>query len=342
MDTLRGSLETFGLPEIVRLVASSGRTGALKVDSFRLKGRIFIADGSITYATTRGEDGNIDDLKHMTTSTRRPLRERRGRRESSAAHSVDDLIEQQIVEVFVRLMRLERGNFGFEEGARTRAYGDRAALALGVDKIIEQAHERIAEWESIESLVPSASTRFRLNPDLGNDDFEVTLDARSWSFLASVGDAASVGDLAERLRIFEFPAARKVSEFVRKGLLVAVETRAEAVPPAPVARDADREPAIEGPEGEAAPVAHSAPPQPEHGEPEHGEPEHGEPEHGEPEHGEPEHGEPEPPRADRWSGSGDGSPSSRSPGAIGRRARRRSPERSLPPRRHLRRRTRLL
>ncbi len=246
MDTLRGSLETFGLPEIIRLVASSGRTGVLKVDSFRLKGRIYVADGSITYATTRGEDGNIEDLKNMTaTSTRRPVRERRGRRESTAAQSVDDLVEQQIVEVFVRLMRLERGNFGFDEGARTRAYGDRAALALGVDKIIEQAHERIAEWEAIESLVPSASTRFRLNPDLGTDDFEVTLDARSWTFLASVGDAASVGDLAERLRIFEFPAARKVAEFVRKGLLVAVETRPE--PSIPASTDRSPETTVRAP-----------------------------------------------------------------------------------------------
>ena len=44
-----------------------------------------------------------------------------------------------------------------------------------------------------------------------------------WTFLAAVGDGASAGDIAERLRIFEFPAAQKMAEYVRSGMLVPVD-----------------------------------------------------------------------------------------------------------------------
>ncbi len=226
MDTLRGSLDTFALPDIVRLIASSDKTGRLTADSFRIKGRIFLTKGTVSYATTRGDDGDIEELKRMTSS-RALRRERRGRKESSPGQTLEDLIEQQVVEVFVRLMRMEGGKFVFDEGTVTRAYGSGTALTLDVDKLIEQAVERITEWEDIESVVPTSTTRFSLNQDLADDEFEVTLDARSWTFLAAVGESASVQDLAERLRIFEFPAAKKVAEFVRRGLLAPTEAPAD-------------------------------------------------------------------------------------------------------------------
>ena len=225
MDTLRGSLDTFALPEIVRLIASSGKTGVLTAETFRLKGRIFLDEGAINFATTRGDDGDLEDLRRMTTS--RAHNERRGRKDSSPGQTLEDVVEQQALEVFVRLMRMSGGKFVFDEGARTRAFGTGAVLRLDVDKIIDQATSRITEWLDIETVVPSPTTRFTLNRDLADDEFEVTLDARSWTFLAAVGDAASVQDLAERLRIFEFPAARKVAEFVRRGLLVPADAKAE-------------------------------------------------------------------------------------------------------------------
>lgn len=256
MDTLRGSLDTFALPDIVRLIASSDKTGRLTADSFRIKGRIFLTKGTVSYATTRGEDGDIEELKRMTTS-RALRRERRGRKETSPGQTLEDLIEQQVVEVFVRLMRMQGGKFVFDEGTETRAYGSGSPLALDVDKLVSQAVERIAEWEDIESVVPTSTTRFSLNQDLADDEFEVTLDGRSWTFLAAVGESASVQDLAERLRIFEFPAAKKVAEFVRRGLLAPTETPADHAAVNVTVAASDTKPGGSPPLGDA--VDHAVP-----------------------------------------------------------------------------------
>lgn len=233
MDILRGSLDTFDLADVLRLIASAQHTGALSAESYRLKGRVYVADGAITYATTRGEDGDPEDLERLRTfrSGGSSSRERRGRK-STGPTGVEDLVEQQVVEVLVRLTRMQGGRFSFEAGVHTRAYGEGSAPTFAIADILEQVSTRITDWDSIESQVPTANTLFRLNDTLADEEFEVTLDARSWRFLAAVGDSASVQDLAERLRIFEFPAAKKVAEFVRRGLLIVSEESVESALPA--------------------------------------------------------------------------------------------------------------
>ncbi len=225
MDTLRGSLETFGLDGVMNLITSTGKTGVLKAFSGRLVGRIYFRDGSIVYGTTRELDGYVTDLyqRKGVGSAEGRDHERRGRTQTNQwTHPLEELVKQQIVDVFVRLLQIPGGQFAFEEGTTTSAYQAEAEHQFDPTMISELARERLAEWESIVALVPSPTARFRLADNLPPDQFEVTIDAKTWSFLATIRDGAAVEDIAERLRIFEFPAAKKVAEFVRRGLLVMV------------------------------------------------------------------------------------------------------------------------
>ena len=225
MDTLRGSLETFGLDGVMNLITSTGKTGVLKAFSGRLVGRIYFRDGAIVYGTTRELDGYVTDLYQRQTAGSAESRdhERRGRTQTNEwTHPLEELVKQQIVDVFVRLLQIPGGQFAFEEGTTTSAYQAEAEHQFDPTMISELARERLAEWESIVALVPSPTARFRLADNLPPDQFEVTIDAKTWSFLATIRDGAAVEDIAERLRIFEFPAAKKVAEFVRRGLLVMV------------------------------------------------------------------------------------------------------------------------
>ena len=226
MDTLRGSLDTFGLDGVMNLITSTGKTGVLKAFSGRLVGRIYFRDGAIIYGTTRENDGSVADLyqRQGVGSAESPERERRGRTQTNDwTHPLQELVKHQIVDVFVRLLQIPGGQFAFEEGTTTSAYQAEAEHQFDPAVISELARDRLAEWNEIVALVPSPTARFRLAESLPPDQFEVTIDAKTWSFLAAIRDGAAVEDIAERLRIFEFPAAKKVAEFVRRGLLVIVE-----------------------------------------------------------------------------------------------------------------------
>jgi hypothetical protein len=257
VDTLRGSLETFGLDGVMNLITSAGKTGVLKAFSGRLVGRIYFRDGAIVYGTTREPDGYVTDLyqRQSAGSAEGREHERRGRTQTNEwKHPLEELVKHQIVDVFVRLLQIPGGQFAFEEGTTTSAYQAEAEHRFDPAMISELAKERLAEWDGIVALVPSPTARFRLADTLPPDQFDVTIDAKTWSFLAAIKGGAAVEDIAERLRIFEFPAAKKVAEFVRRGLLVMVAdepadgeveaTRAPTVAPAVAVTPAPPPPAV--------------------------------------------------------------------------------------------------
>ncbi len=219
MDRLRGDFDVFPLPGVARFVASTGSTGVLRADMARFTGRLFFVGGELSYATTRDEDGTVADLVRLNSE---PSHERRGRSRSVKwSRPVRELVRQQIAEVVLRIERAGGGTFSFIDGVTTRAYEPGTEERFDVDEIIALSEERRVEWQSIEGIVQEPNALFRLRPQLEPGAMQVTVDAGAWLVLAAVGDGASVGDLAERLGVFEFPAAKTVADLVRRGLLVA-------------------------------------------------------------------------------------------------------------------------
>jgi hypothetical protein len=220
LDTLKGNLELFGLEAIAGLLASARKTGALRVAVDGLNGRLFFVDGALVYATTRKLDGSVNDLRGRGIE----VRERR----RNWSLSLPELLRHQITDVIVRILRRSGGEFEFDEGVTTTALPPGRTLSFNASEMIHRAEERLEEWREIEEAIPDSSVKYRLTPDLPSDMFEVTVDARMWTFLAAVGDGASAGDIAERLRIFEFPAAQKMAEYVRRGMLVPLDAEVAA------------------------------------------------------------------------------------------------------------------
>jgi hypothetical protein len=220
VDTLQGNLGVFGLDVIIGLLSGTRKTGALRVVAGRLVGRVFFVDGAVVYATTRAKDGSVNDLRGRGAEL--PGRDRRRDGAAAPALALPDLLRHQIIDVFVRFLRNPSGEFVFDEGVTTTALPPGRPLTFSASELLVQARERFDEWDEIRDLVPSAITRFRMAPVLPADLFDVNVDARSWTFLAAVGGGAAVEEVAERLSIFEYPAARKMAEFIRRGLLIPV------------------------------------------------------------------------------------------------------------------------
>ena len=234
MDTLKGNLELFGLEAIAGLLSTARKTGALRVAVDGLNGRLFFVDGALVYATTRKHDGSVNDLRGRGPE----VRDRRRR----WSLSLPELLRHQITDVLVRIIRRDGGEFIFDEGVTTTALPSGRTLSFNALEMFHRAEERLEEWRSIEEAIPDSTVKYRLAPDLPPDLFEVTIDSRMWTFLAAVGEGASAGDIAERLRIFEFPAAQKMAELIRRGLLAPVDAdaAAQALRAARASREAQR------------------------------------------------------------------------------------------------------
>ena len=209
----------------MRFLSDAERTGVLRVEAGPYTGRTFFADGQITFATTRTGDGSIAALRGFSTV---PQRDRRGRNPGGRwPRAARPLVLQQVVEVLVRLQRAGRGRFWFIEGVETKAYGTEEVQRLDVEEALESAAQRRKEWDAIKELVPDGTSEFAIRPRLSATTDEVTVDAASWQVLAAIGAGASVQEVAEKLKLFEFAAAGLISELVEEGLLVPADQTGE-------------------------------------------------------------------------------------------------------------------
>ncbi len=260
---LNGSLDTVALPDVLRLISSSGKSGLIRIEDASPSGRIFIVDGRVAFATNRNEDDPIDDLLNMEYRA-----DYVGSPEDRRIVDLNDLLEnnaeaftrfleQMIVEVLSRLLRVNEGQFRFDLDIRSRR---EIPYSFDVEDMISQAATRAEAWTRIFDVVPSAVEPFRMAPRLDEAE-EVLLGRRDWALLAATGSSTTINDIAQRLKIFEFAAAKKVAELTERGLIefistelphesmAAAEFLSEVVELAPVDTEESREdsPELESP-----------------------------------------------------------------------------------------------
>lgn len=123
---LSGTLETFSLPDVLRLLASTKKTGVLALQGDRGAGRVWVAEGDIVAADA--DRAGFADLEGT----------------------------------LFELLRFVDAGFEFEPGAEPADRdGPRA-----VDAALAAAQARLDEWREIEAVVPSLDVWVRMVPEV--------------------------------------------------------------------------------------------------------------------------------------------------------------------------------
>lgn len=174
---LQGTIETFALPDVLRLLASTKKTGELRVTGDRGSGRLAIADGAIV-----------------------------GSEAANAPHV------EGAVDVVFELLRFETGEFVFEDGP---ASGTDAPAE--VEPVLADAEKLLAEWREIEAVVPSSAAWVALAADLPDDEVTIDRDrwkaivaVGSGTTVAALGDLLSLGELPVARLVKELSEAKLV------------------------------------------------------------------------------------------------------------------------------------
>jgi len=190
---LQGTLETFALPDVLRLLASTHKTGRLRLTGSSGSGSLWLDGGAIV----------------GSEAARAPL----------ADGPTDVLFE---------LMRFKEGDFVFDDDATSP---EATGSPTGVEDALAAAEAMLEEWKSIEAVVPSLAAWVSLRPELPGDD--VTVDAAHWRQLVAVGGGITVAGLGDHLGLGELPISRAVKDLVELGLVELGEAPAGAYEAAP-------------------------------------------------------------------------------------------------------------
>lgn len=256
--SLSGTLEVFPLEEVLRLVARSHTDGCLRVVNDQ-EGRIYIENGSLSYATVEPDEtlrsrliasglATEETLSRLDVS-RSPLTEALSPSVSQSA--LTELVREQSVEALYRIRRPAAGSFEFLVGTQPR-YG--TGQSFDIETVISEAERRASEWADIESVVPDLTVPWRMVPSL--DEESVNLSDTAWRFLAAMDGSCAVDALAERLGITRFQTARRMAELGRARLV-------EPVPVSQPAAAGDAIPSWVSEPQDEAPVEPTTEPAPE-------------------------------------------------------------------------------
>jgi Domain of unknown function (DUF4388) len=191
---LQGTLDTFSLPDVLRLLATTSKTGRLRIEGDRGRGNVWLSDGGVVDADAdRAVDGTPVD------------------------------------EVVFELLRFESGNFAFD-GDDTTAAGGKPE---DVDAVLRRANALLGEWNELEAVVPSLEHEVTLTGDLSADEVTISADSwQSLVAVSSgrtVGELATALGLTE---LGVFRAVRELVELGVVDVSLSNRPRpAAAVPP---------------------------------------------------------------------------------------------------------------
>lgn len=159
---LHGDLDTFGLADVLQLLAATSKTGCLRVEGDGGQGAVWVRDGMVTTATT------------------------------------DRVPEAPLDEVVCDLLRQHTGTYTFEVDERAPVVDQ----PENVHDLLDRSETLLAEWHDLEEVVPSLDHRIGMVEQLPEGQEVVVTATQWHALVAvgqgcSVGELAGALGLTE-------------------------------------------------------------------------------------------------------------------------------------------------
>jgi Domain of unknown function (DUF4388) len=239
--SFQGTLDLFGLADILRMLAATGKRGGLLLRRDGAEGGVWLADGAVAWAAARSgpaplarrlfgrgavapealaaavrQAGTAGSLTAALLDAEAIAADRLG--EVAAEHVADELFD---------LARWSDGSFRFEPDA---APPEALDPPLPVEEALAETERRLAAWPEIVGRVPGPSARLALPLGPPVDAGKVAVDADEWRFLAAVGGSRTVTALVDEAGQGEFRTCQALAAMVERGLLVVADEATGAAP----------------------------------------------------------------------------------------------------------------
>ncbi len=177
---LQGDLSSFALPDVLRLLSSTHKSGTLEVRNPPASGRLLFQQGQIT----GGE---------VSTSER-------------ASRPADVVFE---------MFRFGGGTFAFDDIENDGGPDHHDGVA--VMEVLGEAEALVGQWAEVEAVVPSMDAVITMAAELALE--EVTLRADQWRALASINGGTTVQAIATHCSLGDLDTSRLVKGLAEANLV---------------------------------------------------------------------------------------------------------------------------
>src|ERR1041384_2286206 len=178
---LNGSLDAFGLPDVLKFVAASGVTGRVEITRDEVGGGLSVARGGFVAARLTDEE---------------------------APSTVDESLDVAVL--------LFDGNSGQFVVVPEEWVG--GPLDMDADELTKAVQRRREEWAEVVSVLGSLEDPLILAGDLPKGTQQVTISAEQWRLLILINGERSVQDVARDAGQSVYAGARMLAELFNRGL----------------------------------------------------------------------------------------------------------------------------
>ena len=234
-----GTLDDFTLPEILRMLAFSKKSGVLHVSRKAGTGRITFSDGAVVNAETELSSTRLGQkLLGAGKLTPGQLREsldvqattgeRLGRvllaSEAVTKSDLEQAVRSQIEEAAYELMCWEAGEFSWQPGAGE----PEAEISIDIEELMRDVETRLEQRTDVQLRLSKPGATPRMVEQAPHGPGDINIRPEQWRVLVLVDGRRSVGELALAAGVAEVDVIRTLNDLASAGL---VEVREEDAAP---------------------------------------------------------------------------------------------------------------
>ena len=227
-----GNLATVTFADILQLLSTGKKSGALVITRGSQSKEIFFRNGHVIYATSTNADEDLlgqllvkrGTIKQADLDRALALQKTSGKKLGATLIELQLISQQemaaclkiQIEEIVYSLFGWNQGEFNFHEGRTPSA--NTLVTELNTMNIVMEGMRRIDEWGQIQKNLPpdNIPLKVTLPPPVKG---EVPLSADEISLLTLVNGQRTLSDLIRESPVGEFATTKAVHRLVSAGLL---------------------------------------------------------------------------------------------------------------------------
>ena len=230
---LKGTLDDFTLPDIIRLLSNAKKTGSLEVERSAGQGTVYFSEGDVYFAESSISKELLGQkLVKSGVITSNQLMKALDEQANSGGRlgevllssglvfedQLESAVRAQIEDAVFDLLRWELGEFSWTAGETVEP---EVALSVSVENLIMEASRRLDELDVIKRKIPSEHTVLNMAPAPPEGAVEINITPDEWRVMVLVNGNRSVLEIAETVGLDVFQAMRTLYGLVSAGLIEA-------------------------------------------------------------------------------------------------------------------------
>lgn len=244
--TFKGDLETINLPDVLQLLSSAQKSGALSIRRGLEEKRLYFRGGLLVYASSTDEREKLGSvlvrenyIDPDIVEQVRVLQEKSGRPFGLCLLEQGKIPHEKLISglktqarmIITNLFQWWGGHFEFIEW--DQAWPEEVSVGFDIQGIIIDAAAAVDEWNRIKGMVPDLDVVLEVIPAPVKGKGPVEFDDREWHVLSLLNGYRSVVDVAAASNLSDIETCSVVCRLLERGVIrpKAVAVKEEAEPP---------------------------------------------------------------------------------------------------------------